>query len=229
MAKSTASEAATENMSKIAEQATTPVQPEPAPTVKTEPTSTPEPASTTVKTEPASTTVKTEPASTPEPAPTPKAEPVAELTPTETTGEAIIQALAKALGMDENKTTIEEVTAQYAAEKTGRETAQRLLDVYKAANGIADPDMLTDSKRFTDSLETINTSDRAALSDHIRQFVADNPRFALTQPNGSSTVDPSNTGAQTTTVEEFRKMTGQQRNALYQSNPDLYEQLRATA
>lgn len=195
MAESTASEAAPENTNETAEQATTPVQPEPAPT-----------------------TVKTESAPTPEPA------------PTEITGEAIIQALTKALGMDENKTpTIEEVTAQYAAEKTGRETAQRLLDVYKAANGIADPDMLTDSKRFTDSLETINTSDQTVLADHIKQFIADNPRFALTQPNGSSTVDPSNTGTQTTTVEEFRKMNGQQRNALYQSNPDLYEQLRATA
>ena len=209
MAESTASEAAPENTSETAEQATTPVQPEPAPT-----------------------TVKTESAPTPEPAPTPKTEhaPTPEPAPTEITGEAIIQALTKALGMDETKTpTIEEVTAQYAAEKTGRETAQRLLDVYKAANGIADPDMLTDSKRFTDSLETINTSDQAALSDHIKQFIADNPRFALTQPNGSSTVDPSNTGTQTTTVEEFRKMNGQQRNALYQSNPDLYEQLRATA
>lgn len=211
MAESTASEAAPENTSETAEQATTPVQPEPAPT--------------TVKTESA-------PTPKPEPAPTPKTEhaPTPEPAPTEITGEAIIQALTKALGMDETKTpTIEEIIAQYAAEKTGRETAQRLLDVYKAANGIADPDMLTDSKRFTDSLETINTSDQTVLADHIRQFIADNPRFALTQPNGSSTVDPSNTGTQTTTVEEFRKMNGQQRNALYQSNPDLYEQLRATA
>lgn len=209
MAESTATEAAPENTSETAEQATTPVQPEPAPT--------------TVKTESA-------PTPKPEPAPTPKTKPAPEPAPTETTGEAIIHALTKALGMDETKTpTIEEVTAQYTAEKTGRETTQRLLDVYKAANGIADPDMLTDSKRFTDSLETINTSDRAALADHIKQFIADNPRFALTQPNGSSTVDPSNTGTQTTTVEEFRKMNGQQRNALYQSNPDLYEQLRATA
>ncbi|MDU1605022.1 MAG: hypothetical protein E6845_18875 [Clostridium sp.] len=209
MAESTASEAAPENTSETAEQATTPLQQEPAPT-----------------------TVKTESAPTPEPAPTPKTEhaPTPEPAPTEITGEAIIQALTKALGMDETKTpTIEEVTAQYAAEKTGRETAQRLLDVYKAANGIADPDMLTDSKRFTDSLETINTSDQTVLADHIKQFIADNPRFALTQPSGSSTVDPSNTGTQTTTVEEFRKMNGQQRNALYQSNPDLYEQLRATA
>lgn len=203
MAESTATEATTENTNETAEEATTPVQQEPAPTVKTEPAPTP----------------KTEPAPTPEPAPT-------EIT----TGEAILHALTKALDMDETKTpTIEEVTAKYTAEKTGRETAQRLLDVYKAANGIADPDMLTDSKRFTDSLEDVNTSDQAALADHIKQFVADNPRFALTQPGGSSTVDPSNTGAQTTTVEEFRKMTGQQRNALYQSNPDLYEQLRATA
>lgn len=201
MAESTATEAAPENTSETAEQATTPVQPEPAPT-----------------------TVKTEPA------PTPKPEPAPEHAPTEiTTGEAILHALTKALGMDETKTTIEEVTAQYTAEKTGRETAQRLLDVYKAANGIADPDMLTDSKRFTDSLEDVNTSDQAALADHIKQFVADNPRFALTQPSGSSSVDPSNTGTRTTTVEEFRKMNGQQRNALYQSNPDLYEQLRATA
>ena len=210
MAESTETEATTENANETAEEATTPVQPEPAPTVKTEPTSTPEP--------------------TPAPKTKPAPEPVAEPAPTEiTNGEAILQALAKALGMDETKTTIEEVTTQYTAEKTGRETAQRLLDVYKAANGIADPDMLTDSKRFTDSLETINTSDRAALVDHIKQFIADNPRFALTQPSGSSTVDPSNTGTQTTTVEEFRKMNGQQRNALYQSNPDLYEQLRATA
>lgn len=208
MAESTATEATTENANETAEQATAPLQPEPAPTVKAEPAPTPEPASTP----------KTEHAPTPEPAPT-------EIT----TGEAILHALTKALGMDETKTTIEEVTAQYAAEKTGRETAQRLLDVYKAANGIADPDMLTDSKRFTDSLEDVNTSDQAALADHIKQFVADNPRFALTQPSGSSTVDPSNTGTQTTTVEEFRKMNGQQRNALYQSNPDLYEQLRATA
>lgn len=200
MAESTATEAAPENTSETAEQTTAPVQPEPAPTP--EPTPTP----------------KTKPAPTPEPA------------PTEITGEAIIHALTKALGMDETKTpTIEEVTAQYTAEKTGRETAQRLLDVYRAANGIADPDMLTDSKRFTDSLEDVNTSDQAALADHIKQFIADNPRFALTQPSGSSTVDPSNTGTQTTTVEEFRKMNGQQRNALYQSNPDLYEQLRATA
>lgn len=215
MAESTASEAAPENTSETAEQATTPVQPEPAPT--------------TVKTESAPTP-KPEPAPTVNPNPAPAPEPVTEPAPTETTGEAIIQALTKALGMDETKTpTIEEIIAQYAAEKTGRETTQRLLDVYKAANGIADPDMLTDSKRFTDSLETINTSDQAALADHIKQFIADNPRFALTQPSGSSTVDPSNTGTQTTTVEEFRKMNGQQRNALYQSNPDLYEQLRATA
>lgn len=209
MAESTASEATTENTNETAEQATTPVQPEPAPT--------------TVKTESA-------PTPKPEPAPTPKTKPAPEPAPTEITGEAIIQALTKALGMDENKTpTIEEVTAQYTAEKTGRETAQRLLDVYKAANGIADPDMLTDSKRFTDSLKDVNTSDQTVLADHIKQFIADNPRFALTQPSGSSTVDPSNTGTQTTTVEEFRKMNGQQRNALYQSNPDLYEQLRATA
>lgn len=215
MAESTASEAAPENTSETAEQATTPVQPEPAPT--------------TVKTESAPTP-KPEPAPTVNPNPAPAPEPVTEPAPTETTGEATLSELAKALGMDENKTpTIEEITAQYTAEKTGRETTQRLLDVYKAANGIADPDMLTDSKRFTDSLETINTSDRAALADHIKQFIADNPRFALTQPSGSSTVDPSNTGTQTTTVEEFRKMNGQQRNALYQSNPDLYEQLRATA
>lgn len=215
MAESTASEAAPENTSETAEQATTPVQPEPAPT--------------TVKTESAPTP-KPEPAPTVNPNPAPAPEPVTEPAPTETTGEATLSELAKALGMDENKTpTIEEVAAQYAAEKTGRETAQRLLDVYKAANGIADPDMLTDSKRFTDSLETINTSDQATLADHIKQFIADNPRFALTQPSGSSTVDPSNTGTQTTTVEEFRKMNGQQRNALYQSNPDLYEQLRATA
>lgn len=207
MAESTATEAAPENTSETAEQATAPVQPEPAPT-----------------------TVKTESAPTPEPTPTPKTKPAPEPAPTEITGEAILHALTKALGMDENKTpTIEEVTAKYTAEKTGRETAQRLLDVYKAANGIADPDMLTDSKRFTDSLEDVNTSDQAALVDHIKQFIADNPRFALTQPSGSSTVDPSNTGTQTTTVEEFRKMNGQQRNALYQSNPDLYEQLRATA
>ena len=207
MAESTATEATTENTSETAEQTTAPLQQEPAPT-----------------------TVKTESAPTPEPAPTPKTKPAPEPAPTEITGEAIIHALTKALGMDETKNpTIEEVTAQYAAEKTGRETAQRLLDVYKAANGIADPDMLTDSKRFTDSLEDVNTSDQAALADHIKQFVADNPRFALTQPSGSSTVDPSNTGTQTTTVEEFRKMNGQQRNALYQSNPDLYEQLRATA
>lgn len=215
MAESTASEAAPENTSETAEQATTPVQPEPAPT--------------TVKTESAPTP-KPEPAPTVNPNPAPAPEPVTEPAPTETTGEATLSELAKALGMDENKTpTIEEVAAQYTAEKTGRETTQRLLDVYKAANGIADPDMLTDSKRFTDSLETINTSDQAALADHIKQFIADNPRFALTQPSGSSTVDPSNTGTQTTTVEEFRKMNGQQRNALYQSNPDLYEQLRATA
>lgn len=200
MAESTATEATTENTNETAEETTAPLQPEPAPTVKAEP------------------------------APAPKTKPAPEPAPTEiTTGEAILHALTKALGMDETKTTIEEVTAQYTAEKTGRETAQRLLDVYKAANGIADPDMLTDSKRFTDSLEDVNTSDQAALADHIKQFVADNPRFALTQPGGSSTVDPSNTGRQTTTVEEFRKMNGQQRNALYQSNPDLYEQLRATA
>lgn len=52
--------------------------------------------------------------------------------------------------------------------------------VLRAGHGIADVDALLDSRKFTDSLRDINSSDRDAVKAHITEYVTANPRFAVT-------------------------------------------------
>lgn len=52
--------------------------------------------------------------------------------------------------------------------------------VLRAGNGIADVDALLDSRKFTDSLRDIDSSDRDAVKAHITEYVTANPRFAVT-------------------------------------------------
>lgn len=51
--------------------------------------------------------------------------------------------------------------------------------VLRAGNGIADVDALLDSRKFTDSLRDIDSSDRDAVKAHITEYVTANPRFAV--------------------------------------------------
>lgn len=55
------------------------------------------------------------------------------------------------------------------------------LAVLRAGNGIADVDALLDSRAFTNTLGTIDPSDRDAVKAHITEYVTANPRFAVTQ------------------------------------------------
>lgn len=54
--------------------------------------------------------------------------------------------------------------------------------VLRAGNGIADVDALLDSRKFTDSLRDIDSSDRDAVKAHITEYVTANPRFAVATP-----------------------------------------------
>lgn len=51
--------------------------------------------------------------------------------------------------------------------------------VLRAGNGIADVDALLDSRKFTDTLRDIDSSDRDAVKAHITEYVTANPRFAV--------------------------------------------------
>lgn len=56
----------------------------------------------------------------------------------------------------------------------------RELAVLRAGAGVADVDALLDSRGFLATLESIDPSDRAAVTAHITEYVTANPRFAVT-------------------------------------------------
>ena len=61
--------------------------------------------------------------------------------------------------------------------------------VLRAGNGIADVDALLDSRKFTDSLRDIDSSDRDAVKAHISEYVTANPRFAVAAPKAQGVRD----------------------------------------
>lgn len=72
------------------------------------------------------------------------------------------------------------------------------LAVLRAGTGIADVDALLDSRAFTQTLSTIDPSDREAVKAHIQEYVTANPRFAVT-PQAQGVRDAA-AGADSTTA-----------------------------
>lgn len=117
---------------------------------------------------------------------------------------SLVQQIGKALGLikDEDDTpTPDDLTRQLAAEQDAKRSAQTALAVYRAAQGIADPDMLTDSTRFHKALADVDITDQQAVTDAVKAFIKDHPQYAGTrapQAGGANTIDhPAGSGETT--------------------------------
>lgn len=117
---------------------------------------------------------------------------------------SLVQQIGKALGLikdDDDTPTPDDLTRQLAAEQDAKRGAQTALAVYRAAQGIADPDMLTDSTRFHKALADVDITDQQAVTDAVKAFVKDHPQYAGTrapQAGGANTIDhPAGSGETT--------------------------------
>ena len=118
---------------------------------------------------------------------------------------SLVQQIGKALGLikDEDDTpTPDDLTRQLTAEQDAKRSAQTALAVYRAAQGIADPDMLTDSARFHKAIADVDITDQQAVTDAVKAFIKDHPQYAGTrapQAGGANTIDhPAGSGETTT-------------------------------
>ena len=117
---------------------------------------------------------------------------------------SLVQQIGKALGLikDEDDTpTPDGLTRQLTAEQDAKRSAQTALAVYRAAQGIADPDMLTDSARFHKAIADVDITDQQAVTDAVKAFIKDHPQYAGTrapQAGGANTIDhPAGSGETT--------------------------------
>nr|DAY45939.1 MAG TPA: hypothetical protein [Caudoviricetes sp.] len=117
---------------------------------------------------------------------------------------SLVQQIGKALGLindDADTPTPDDLTRQLTAEQEAKRTAQTALAVYRAAQGIADPDMLTDSARFHKALAHVDITDQKAVTDAVKAFIKDHPQYAGTrapQAGGANTLDhPAGSGETT--------------------------------
>src|SRR5690625_520444 len=93
---------------------------------------------------------------------------------------AFKDALAKALGFkDDTETDPKALTSQLAERDKDLARTRAENAVLRAGSGIADLDLLLDSKRFTDTLESLDVSDTAKVKAHIEKWVEDNPQYRL--------------------------------------------------
>ena len=117
---------------------------------------------------------------------------------------SLVQQIGKALGLindDTDTPTPDDLTRQLTAEQEAKRTAQTALAIYRAAQGIANPDMLTDSARFHKTLADVDITDQKAVTDAVKAFIKDHPQYAGTrtpQAGGANTLDhPAGSGETT--------------------------------
>lgn len=107
--------------------------------------------------------------------------------------QSLMHKIGEALGLtttsDKAAPTIEDLTAKVTESENARTKAEQTLTVYRAAQGIADTDMLIDSTKFNTTLDDIDLTDPKAITEAITQFVKDNPKFAPVQATGQSSID----------------------------------------
>lgn len=140
----------------------------------------------------------------------------------------LIRKLGQALGLikdEDEQLTAEQLTAQLTSEQEKRANAQREFAVYKAAQGVADPDMLTDSRAFAKTISDIDPDDATAIRTAIEQFVKDHPQYAAQRASVSGIEHPAGSGETEITVDQFKAMSGTQRNELFHKDPEQYRAL----
>ena len=135
---------------------------------------------------------------------------------------AMAQEIGKALGLVKGDEKLD--PAVLASELR----ASRIeMAVYKlAAKAGGDPDSLLDSNSFMRSLNGLDPSDDAKITEAIKAAVTSNTKLSAAPRAGSrSGTDSGGTGESAITKEAFDKMSGAERNKLFASDPDLYARL----
>ena len=117
---------------------------------------------------------------------------------------SLVQQIGKAIGLikdDDDTPTQDDLIQQLTTEQEAKRTAQTTLAIYRAAQGIADPDMLTDSTRFHKTLADVDITDQNAVTAAVNAFIKDHPQYAGTrapQAGGANTLDhPAGSGETT--------------------------------
>lgn len=145
----------------------------------------------------------------------------------------LIHDLGKALGLvgdSEETPSVETLTESLTQAQGEAEQARKALAVYRAARGVADADALLDSRAFDGVLNGVDLADEGAVKTAITSFVAEYPRFRSAQVAGASSVEyPAGSGEGAVTLDQFKRMSGEERNRLYATNPNLYRQFAAHA
>lgn len=145
--------------------------------------------------------------------------------------EGLAQDIGRLLGLVEGdeKVDPDALTRQISAEQERTRAAQRELAVYRgAAAAGGDPDALLDSNSFLRSIESVDPTDQAKIAAAIAEAVKNNGKLAAVQQGrvpSRSGADSGGSGEQAISQKSFDQMSGQERNALFNSNPQLYRRL----
>lgn len=145
------------------------------------------------------------------------------------------QQLAKDIGkilglVEDDKVDPDALLKQVQEAQAERTAAARELAVFRAASEAGgDPDALLDSNSFLHSIESVDPTDLGKIKAAISEAVKNNNRLAAVKSGSGrshrSGTDAGGAGEVPITAEAFAKMSGSERNALYNSNPDLYNRL----
>jgi len=144
----------------------------------------------------------------------------------------LAQDIGKALGLvkGDEKVDPDKLATDLQASQAETIAARRELAIYRsaAANG-GDPDALLDSNSFLRSIESVDPTDTEKIAAAIKDAVKNNSKLSMAPRAGSkSGGDVGGSGERTVTQEAFDKMSGAERNKLYQTDPDLYARLSAS-
>ncbi|MFT4189873.1 MAG: hypothetical protein QM621_15020 [Aeromicrobium sp.] len=151
----------------------------------------------------------------------------------------LAQEIGKALGIvkGDKAPTVAELTAELTEQKTATETAvaahretQAELVVWRNAKALGvDAAAVTDSRGFVAAIKDLDPASNSFAEDvkKAAQAAAEtNPKLKATPEAGKSGSDlAGGTGENAITQEQFNAMNGEQRNRLFQTNPDLYRTL----
>ena len=137
--------------------------------------------------------------------------------------------IGKALGLvkGDEQADPKQLAAQLKASQDETTDARRELAVYKnASKAGADPDALLDSNSFLRSIASVDPTDAEKITAAIKEAVKNNSKLSMAPRAGSrSGNDTGGSGEAAITKEAFDKMSGSEKNKLYQTDPDLFRRL----
>lgn len=147
----------------------------------------------------------------------------------------VLDEVAKALGLkDTEKPTVESLQTTLTAKdtelaeaQTERDRARVELAVLRAAGPAkADADLLLDSQSFRESLADLDLSDTNAITEAVKTWVKDNPKYASTQVLGASSIENTGgTGETPIGISEFRAMDLRERANYARTKPAEFQTL----